>query len=307
MSVIRIVKDSNYSVINNTILNDDRVSWEAKGMACYLLSKPDDWRINANHLWRVATNGHGAVKRILRELEEYGYLRRTRIRAADGTFEWESELHEVPQEPEPGSLAATQNSQPSDENRSMENRPTETIERFSSHIVNTIEQVLKASTEEEKRAAALPPAPPVTPPAPAPTSKTPTAAQSVAFALEGEPLPVGRAQTPLGLSKLPAVVAYRDVFLAYPPKAQMVQMQAHGIEDLERWRMVLGAWCRCGYNPRNIGGMLDWYDDPARMATPAAKGARLGAALSPPQSKVAASLQAVDDVFAMLEKAGGMD
>jgi len=162
-------------------------------------------------------------------------------------------------------------------------------------------------SEGQERAAALPPAPPVTPPLPAPTSKTPTTMQSVAFALEGEPLPPSRAQTPLSLSKLPAVVAYRDVFLAYPPKAQMVQMQAHGIEDMERWRMVLGAWCRCGYSPRNIGGMLDWYDDPARMATPGAKGAKPGTGRAPAQSKVAASLQAVDDVFAMLDRAGGMD
>ena len=147
----------------------------------------------------------------------------------------------------------------------------------------------------------------MTPPPPAPTSKTPTATQSVAFALEGEPLPASRTQTPLSLSKLPAVVAYRDIFLAYPPKAQMVQMQAHGIEDVERWRMVLGAWCRCGYSPRNIGGMLDWYDDPARMATPGAKGAKPGTTRAPAQSKVAASLQAVDDVFAMLDRAGGMD
>lgn len=157
------------------------------------------------------------------------------------------------------------------------------------------------------RAAALPPAPPVTPPpppAPAATSKTPTATESVAFALEGEPLPASQAQTPLSLSKLPAVIVYRDVFLAYPPRSQMVQMQAHGIEDMERWRMVLGAWCRCGYSPRNIGGMLDWYDDPSRIATPGAKSAKPGTGRAPAQSKVAASLQAVDDVFAMLEKAG---
>ena len=159
------------------------------------------------------------------------------------------------------------------------------------------------------RAAAEPPAPPVTPPTPEQTGKKPTSTpvQSVAFALDGDPLPTSQASTPLSLSKLPAVIAYRDMFLAYPPKAQMVQMQAHGIEDMERWRSVLGAWCRCGYSPRNIGGMLDWYDDPARMTTPGTKGAKPGAARAPAQSKVAASLQAVDDVFAMLDRSGGMD
>ena len=99
MSTIRAVKKGGYSVINNTILNDDRLTWEAKGMACYLLSKPDDWRINTNHLWRAAANGHSAVKRILRELQEARYLRRERVRNPDGTFDWQIELHEVPQPP----------------------------------------------------------------------------------------------------------------------------------------------------------------------------------------------------------------
>ncbi len=206
-------------------------------------------------------------------------------------------------------IQRAQNMQSSAQNMqsSAQNMQSSVIKHATAIAYEPLEPSIEPSLEPSGRAAALPPAPPVTPPPPAPTSKTPTATQSVAFALEGEPLPSSRAQTPLSLSKLPAVVAYRDVFLAYPPKSQMVQMQAHGIEDMERWRMVLGAWCRCGYSPRNIGGMLDWYDDPARMATPGTKGAKPGTGRAPAQSKVAASLQAVDDVFAMLDRAGGMD
>ncbi|MBP8291734.1 MAG: helix-turn-helix domain-containing protein [Caldilineaceae bacterium] len=190
---------------------------------------------------------------------------------------------------------------------SAENMQSSVIKHAIAIAYDPSEPSIEPSLEPSERAAALPPAPPVTPPAPAPTSKTPPAVQSVAFALDGEPLPASRPQTAFSLVKLPAVVAYRDIFLAYPPKSQMVQIQAHGVEDMERWRTVLGAWCRCGYSPRNIGGMLDWYDDPARMATPGAKGAKPGATRAPAQSKVAASLQAVDDVFAMLDRAGGMD
>ena len=109
--IIRTVKDRNYTVINNTVLRDKRLTWEAKGLAAYLLSQPDDWSINANHLWHEANNGLGSVKRILRELEQFGYLQRRRWRTEDGHFEWQHVLYEVPQ--------------PLDENRPVER----TIER----------------------------------------------------------------------------------------------------------------------------------------------------------------------------------
>ena len=35
-------KDSNYSVINNTGLKDERLSWKAKGILAYALTLPDD-------------------------------------------------------------------------------------------------------------------------------------------------------------------------------------------------------------------------------------------------------------------------
>lgn len=42
MGIIRVKKDSNYSVINNTGLKDERLSWKAKGILAYALTLPDD-------------------------------------------------------------------------------------------------------------------------------------------------------------------------------------------------------------------------------------------------------------------------
>jgi hypothetical protein len=37
--------------------------------------------------------------------------------------------------------------------------------------------------------------------------------------------------------------------------------------DLGRWRDVVTAWHAAGHNPKNVGGMLDWYRDPQRLPT----------------------------------------
>ncbi len=173
------------------------------------------------------------------------------------------------------------------------------------------EPSIEPSLEPLERAAALPPAPPIAPPPPVVLAEPQTATApepTVAAALDGDPLPAAPAPaTTKNLAQQPVVLAYRDVFLAYPSKAQMAQLLGHGVTDMQRWSDVLAAWCKAGYSPRNIGGMLDWYDDPVRMATSGAKGAKPGVTRAPAQSKVAASLQAVDDVFAMLERSGGKD
>ncbi len=43
MGIIRVEKNRNYSVINNTGLRDERLSWKAKGILAYILTLPDDW------------------------------------------------------------------------------------------------------------------------------------------------------------------------------------------------------------------------------------------------------------------------
>lgn len=94
MSIIRVKKNENYFASSNEPFNDERLSWEARGVMGYLLSKPDDWRVRFYDLINNGPAGEHKMRRILKELEELGYLERERIQKEDGTFDWLSTVYE---------------------------------------------------------------------------------------------------------------------------------------------------------------------------------------------------------------------
>ncbi|MTV47741.1 hypothetical protein GJ688_01930 [Heliobacillus mobilis] len=80
-TIIRVEKRSNpYAMIDKGVLNDKRLSWRAKGLLAYLLSKPDDWRVNINDLVNQSKDGRDAVYATLQELEEAGYIVSRKVR-----------------------------------------------------------------------------------------------------------------------------------------------------------------------------------------------------------------------------------
>lgn len=98
MANIRTRKTANFSVISNTILTDTNLSWEARGMAAYVLSKPDGWIMNTSHLMTQSpSSGRDRILRMAKELEDHGYLVRKTSRKPDGTFVHLSDLYEEPQ------------------------------------------------------------------------------------------------------------------------------------------------------------------------------------------------------------------
>ncbi len=88
MSIIRVKKDKNnpYLIMNKTVLGDKRLSLKAKGLCCYLLSKPDDWYINTNEIISNSTNGIESVWSAIRELVKFGYMHKHRFRSDNGAF-----------------------------------------------------------------------------------------------------------------------------------------------------------------------------------------------------------------------------
>ncbi|HFK1489280.1 DnaD domain protein [Bacillus cereus] len=99
MGIIRVKKDSNYSVINNTGLKDERLSWKAKGILAYALTLPDDWTFHISELARHAKDGEDSLRTGFKELKELGYVKRYPIR--DGNTKkitrWDTEIYETPQ------------------------------------------------------------------------------------------------------------------------------------------------------------------------------------------------------------------
>jgi hypothetical protein len=74
-TVIRVRKhERDFLVVSNATVQDGRLSWEARGLLVFLLSLPSDWRIKVSHLQRQGGAGRDAVRRMLRELQEFGYV-----------------------------------------------------------------------------------------------------------------------------------------------------------------------------------------------------------------------------------------
>jgi hypothetical protein len=69
---------------NEAALEDERLSWEALGVLCYLSSKSDNWQFNAKDIMRSGKSGRDQVRRILKELMQAGYLARGIVRDERG-------------------------------------------------------------------------------------------------------------------------------------------------------------------------------------------------------------------------------
>ena len=83
---IKTKKDKNYTVLDNTFIQDLRLTWKAKGLMTYLLSLPDDWCIHLSELEDHAADGKDSLKTAIKELKIYGYLIATQKKNEAGRF-----------------------------------------------------------------------------------------------------------------------------------------------------------------------------------------------------------------------------
>lgn len=87
MSIIRVSKTPNqFSIIDRTPAEDPRLSFKAKGIMFYLLTKPDDWTIRVKDLINHSTDGRDSIYNGIKELEEKGYIERKPLKGEDGRY-----------------------------------------------------------------------------------------------------------------------------------------------------------------------------------------------------------------------------
>lgn len=98
MAVFRVYKETgNFVTVHKNFIHDDDLSWKAKGILLYLLSRPDDWQIYESELVRHSTDGLSGLKTGIKELEKVGYIQRTRKRDDKGRLkEYEYAVYENP-------------------------------------------------------------------------------------------------------------------------------------------------------------------------------------------------------------------
>lgn len=126
MSIIRAPRpDSKFYTLDKSISEDERLSWAARGLLIFLLGKPDHWEVSVRHLIGQTkdaigkSSGRDAVRVILKELEQAGYLRKGLARAEGGAFAGMDyivcEKWEAPETGNPGSTPPeTDNPAPAD-------------------------------------------------------------------------------------------------------------------------------------------------------------------------------------------------
>jgi hypothetical protein len=83
-TIIRAPRRHRFLIIDQRAIEDDRLSWAARGLLGYLLSKPDDWKVLVNDLRKRGDLGRDGIYRLLRELRDAGYMRFVNIRDKHG-------------------------------------------------------------------------------------------------------------------------------------------------------------------------------------------------------------------------------
>ena len=96
MSIIRVFKQKNFSIISNVALNDTTLSMKAKGIWAYLLSKPDDWQVYVSQLVKSCADGKHSIYAGLKELKQAGYIEHVAIREGGKIIGYEYMVNEEP-------------------------------------------------------------------------------------------------------------------------------------------------------------------------------------------------------------------
>lgn len=86
MSVVRVIKNKDYTAMGNYHLKEKEMSLKAIGLLSIMLSLPDNWDYSVSGLTSIRKESYDTIRAILKELEEFGYLNRTQIKNEKGKF-----------------------------------------------------------------------------------------------------------------------------------------------------------------------------------------------------------------------------
>ena len=91
-----------FVTMDKGFIENPALTWKAKGILAYLLSKPDNWKVIVGDVIKHAANGKDAVYSGLAELGRHGYYVKVPVRAKNGAFiRWESTVYELPEATNP--------------------------------------------------------------------------------------------------------------------------------------------------------------------------------------------------------------
>ena len=83
---------NNFTMAQNDLIQDDRLSLEARGLMMYILSLPDDWAFSVKGLANQCKVSEATVNRLVNELKTCGYIvinKKQNKRGQFGAYEWD--------------------------------------------------------------------------------------------------------------------------------------------------------------------------------------------------------------------------
>lgn len=79
-----VKKKDNFTTVHNNLILDEKLSWKAKGLLIYMLSRPAGWKYKSAEIAKNSTDGRDSVRNGLKELVENGYI--SRQKNSDGSL-----------------------------------------------------------------------------------------------------------------------------------------------------------------------------------------------------------------------------
>lgn len=97
MATFRVERTpSQFATINKTFIYDSELSFKAKGIMTYLLSRPDDWEIYTTEIEKHAQDKKDSVASGIKELIEKGYIERKQKRSGGKFGGYDYSVYEKP-------------------------------------------------------------------------------------------------------------------------------------------------------------------------------------------------------------------
>lgn len=146
--VIRVNKTKDYTIMSNHHFKDKNISLKAKGLLSQMLSLPDDWDYTVDGLCYINKESKTSIQSALKELEDGGYLIRTRVKDSLGRFGYEYDIYEQPQT----DLPQTEN--PFTDKPQTENQPQLNTKEVNTKKPNT-NNIITDYTDDDGLAEAL--------------------------------------------------------------------------------------------------------------------------------------------------------
>lgn len=271
-TIFRIARDREhpFTSVPNALAQDKSLTYEARGLLLYLLSKPDDWVVRMHDLeLGERKGGREKVRRIVAELLDAGYLERAVSRDEKGHVRTETLVREARRTVEPvDGEPVRRESRQADNPSGGKAVPLLSTDSQTNDLQTNDLQTIGASAPEPSKPARKPPK---------------------------EPDP---------RSDSAAIQCARGVGGRYPPKEiydDVIRILGES-PDGEKLAACRKTWVGRGYNPNSWNWLLEWY---ASGITPLGRNGNGASPDPPPKPKPSGPVVILNPLTGKREVIGG--